>query len=116
MIAPLCTAIRQGICGTRSRSSPYADDSMDENEVRSLVNGWHARAQQEDEHITRFVFLWFPLQNSINSLEDFPGIVWCVYQVRCNLFHGAKRAGDTRDYELIRNMCQNLGRVGWLPG
>lgn len=85
---------------------------MDENEVRSLVNGWHARAQQEDEHITRFVFLWFPLQNSINSLEDVPGIVWCVYQVRCHLFHGTKRAGDTRDYELIRNMCQNRGMSG----
>ena len=34
---------------------------MDERKVRSLVKGWHARARQEDSHITRFVFLWFCL-------------------------------------------------------
>jgi hypothetical protein len=138
---------------------------MDENEIRSLVNGWCVRAQQENEHVARFVFLWFcfnawlsyesnqdrdqamidwlarqrieasqlrsafalsmqsdsfvrdvqrladlsPVssnrrgrrQYSINSLEDFCNIVWCIYQVRCNLFHGTKRAGDSRDHELV---------------
>lgn len=31
---------------------------MDEHTVRSLVKGWHARALQEEDPITRFVFLW----------------------------------------------------------
>lgn len=36
-----------------------AFDAMDEPEVRSLVNGWYARARREDDHVTSFVFLWF---------------------------------------------------------
>jgi hypothetical protein len=145
---------------------------MDENDVRSLVSGWYVRAQQEDEHVTRFVFLWFcfnawlayesdedtdgamirwlarqrteaaqlraafdlsmrsstfvsyvhrlinlsPVVSNgrrrrecrINSLEDSPGIIWCIYQVRCNLFHGTKRARDPRDYELLRTCARIL--------
>jgi hypothetical protein len=38
----------------------------------------------------------------IDSLEDFAGIVNGVYQVRCNLFHGTKRVGNSRDETLIR--------------
>jgi hypothetical protein len=37
----------------------------------------------------------------IDSPEDFSGIVESVYQVRCNLFHGGKRASDLRDQKLV---------------
>ena len=145
---------------------------MEENDVRRLVNGWHMRARQEDEHVTRFVFLWFcfnawltyesnkdtdaamirwlarqraevsqlraafalsmqsrnfvsyvqrladlspvtsngstPREFRINSLEDFSNIIWCIYQVRCNLFHGTKRPEDSRDQELVRTCARIL--------
>ena len=32
---------------------------MDERKLRSLVEAWHARALEEDDQFTRFVFLWF---------------------------------------------------------
>jgi hypothetical protein len=38
----------------------------------------------------------------IDSLEDFAGITNCIYQVRCNLFHGSKHADDSRDEKLVR--------------
>jgi hypothetical protein len=46
-------------------------------------------------------------QFRINSQEDFPNIIWCIYQVRCNLFHGTKRAEDSRDQELIK-ICAKI--------
>jgi hypothetical protein len=33
--------------------------------------------------------------------DDFDNIVEGIYRVRCNLFHGAKRAGDPRDRKLV---------------
>jgi hypothetical protein len=38
----------------------------------------------------------------IRDIEDFPNIVEGVYQVRCNLFHGGKRADDLRDQKLVK--------------
>lgn len=32
----------------------------------------------------------------IASADDFPALVEGIYRVRCNLFHGGKRAGDDR--------------------
>jgi hypothetical protein len=37
----------------------------------------------------------------VESSDDFPGIVGAIYQVRCNLFHGGKRADDRRDQKLV---------------
>jgi hypothetical protein len=154
---------------------------MGEPEVRSLVNGWYARARREDDHVTSFVFLWFcfnawlaceseedtdramidwltdgkagasrlraayssatqseacvssvraladqgpvvsngrrPRTVRIQSPEDFVGIVNGIYQVRCNLFHGSKRAGNSRDETLVRTCARILEHwVGHLIG
>jgi hypothetical protein len=37
----------------------------------------------------------------ISSPTDFPALVQGIYQVRCNLFHGGKRANDVRDQKLV---------------
>jgi hypothetical protein len=37
----------------------------------------------------------------IRGVEDFGNIVEGLYRVRCNLFHGAKRANDVRDRKLV---------------
>lgn len=37
----------------------------------------------------------------IDSPSNFEGIVEGLYQVRCNLFHGGKRASDLRDEKLV---------------
>ena len=37
----------------------------------------------------------------IDSPENFGGIVEGGYRVRCNLFHGGKRASDLRDQKLV---------------
>jgi hypothetical protein len=38
----------------------------------------------------------------IRDVDDFPNLVEGVYQVRCNLFHGGKRADDLRDQKLVK--------------
>lgn len=37
----------------------------------------------------------------IEGVDDFGNIVEGIYRVRCNLFHGAKRATHTRDRKLV---------------
>lgn len=37
----------------------------------------------------------------INSSECFTEVMECVYQVRCNLFHGDKQVDDERDNKLV---------------
>lgn len=54
---------------------------------------------------------------SVDSPEDFGGIVEGVYQVRCNLFHGGKRASDLRDKKLVTVCARVLEKwVGNLVG
>lgn len=38
----------------------------------------------------------------INSSECFTEVMECVYQVRCNLFHGDKSIDDERDNKLVK--------------
>jgi len=33
--------------------------------------------------------------------NDFPNILWGIYKIRCNLFHGGKNAGEPRDQQLV---------------
>ena len=42
----------------------------------------------------------------------------CVYQIRCNLFHGAKNANDPRDYDLVSHSAKFLRSciVHWMKG
>ncbi len=37
----------------------------------------------------------------INDENDFSNIVWAIYRIRCNLFHGSKDANDSRDKKLV---------------
>lgn len=37
----------------------------------------------------------------IANEDDFANIMWGIYKVRCNLFHGGKNAGDPRDQQLV---------------
>jgi len=37
----------------------------------------------------------------IASESDFPNVIWGIYRVRCNLFHGSKNAKDPRDQKLV---------------
>jgi hypothetical protein len=43
-----------------------------------------------------------PQVGEIRGIEDFHNIVEGVYQIRCNLFHGGKRADDIRDQKLVK--------------
>lgn len=38
----------------------------------------------------------------IQDLDDRKNIINAIYKIRCNLFHGAKEANNTRDEKLIR--------------
>lgn len=54
---------------------------------------------------------------TVRSAGDFSGIVEGIYRVRCNLFHGGKRADDARDQKLVRVCAQILEKwVGNLVG
>lgn len=37
----------------------------------------------------------------IKDENDFSNIVWAIYRIRCNLFHGGKEANDPRDLKLV---------------
>ena len=39
---------------------------------------------------------------SIEEAQNFTQVVCCLYQVRCNLFHGGKAPGDLRDIRLVK--------------
>jgi len=43
----------------------------------------------------------------IESPDDFSAILEGIYVVRCNLFHGAKRANSVRDEKLVR-VCGSI--------
>ena len=45
---------------------------------------------------------------SIDSEEDFNGLVRGLYQVRCNLFHGGKDPKNPRDDKLVRTCARIL--------
>lgn len=51
-------------------------------------------------------------ENSLEQTFDF------VYQIRCNLFHGAKNAKDARDYELVSRSAKFLRACidNWMRG
>lgn len=38
----------------------------------------------------------------IPNVNDLSRVASCLYQVRCNLFHGSKELGNTRDEALVR--------------
>ena len=42
----------------------------------------------------------------ICSVDDFAGINNCVYQVRCNLFHGSKSTDGSRDKMLVKTSAR----------
>ena len=158
---------------------------MEEQQIQSLVTGWHQRARRErNDPISQFVFLWicfnawlsyesgldadaamlswlkgaarersqlvtsFDLATASDTFrtnlralaglspihgtrrsnprvvhiagdQDFDGIVDGIYQVRCNLFHGGKRANDARDQKLVMASARILEKwvgnlvAGW---
>ncbi len=51
-------------------------------------------------------------ENNLEQVFDF------IYQIRCNLFHGAKNAKDARDYELVRHGAKFLRACidNWMKG
>ena len=57
----------------------------------------------------------------IANENDFPNIMWGIYKIRCNLFHGGKNAGDPRDQKLVSiagNILEKLvgGIISqWIP-
>ena len=44
----------------------------------------------------------------INGDADFAGVLDGLYRVRCNLFHGSKRANDARDTKLVKTSARIL--------
>lgn len=46
--------------------------------------------------------------NDINNLEE---VMLCVYQVRCNLFHGGKTPEDSRDKEVVEAAYTIVGTL-----
>lgn len=53
----------------------------------------------------------------IDSPDDFSAVMEGIYVVRCNLFHGAKRANSIRDQKLVRVCCAIMEKwVGNLVG
>jgi len=38
---------------------------------------------------------------NIRNENDFENIIWVIYRIRCNLFHGSKQPNDSRDQKLV---------------
>lgn len=48
------------------------------------------------------------LKASSNNRDKLVQLMYCIYQVRCNLFHGGKTPDSDRDYKVVRNACKIL--------
>lgn len=42
-------------------------------------------------------------RRTIETAEDLKSVLQCIYQIRCNLFHGGKHRGDDRDRQLSKS-------------
>ena len=43
----------------------------------------------------------FKADTVILNENDYQNIIWGIYKIRCNLFHGGKHADDSRDQKLV---------------
>jgi len=77
-----------------------ADDILLQRSIRDLIN----KSQEESIKDVR------GKKNSISIADedDFKNIVWAIYRIRCNLFHGGKEADDLRDQVLVKDAAMIL--------
>jgi hypothetical protein len=51
---------------------------------------------------------------NLNDVNDFEEVVWFVYKIRCNLFHGGKNPTNGRDSNLVSFAGNFLGKwIRW---
>lgn len=54
------------------------------------------------------------VNREIHDLSDLTSVLRCVYQVRCNLFHGYKDTDDTRDRILCKAGFVVIANLLWM--
>lgn len=74
--------------------SAISDDDLLKRDVKALV----FKSQEEPIKDTR----GRKPSISIKDEDNFENIVWAIYRIRCNLFHGGKDANDLRDQMLVK--------------
>lgn len=100
MINELAERNQSTLSLTNAYDSVLADDDLLRRSVRDLIKKSQekpirdARARKE------------PIL--IADENDFENIVWAIYRIRCNLFHGGKEADNLRDQALVRDAAMIL--------
>lgn len=54
------------------------------------------------------------VNREIHDLSDLPSVLSCVYQIRCNLFHGYKDTDDARDRILCKAGFVVIANLLWM--
>ena len=79
---------------TEAYDSAISDDNLLRGSVRALIG------KSQEEPITDVRGRKPPI--SIKDENDFENIIWAIYRIRCNLFHGGKDANELRDQVLVK--------------
>ena len=77
-----------------SYNKAISDDDLLKRDIRALFR------KSQEEPIKDVRGKKSPI--SIKGENDFENIVWAIYRIRCNLFHGGKDANDLRDQVLVK--------------
>jgi hypothetical protein len=91
----------------RAYDSAILDDDFLKNDIMALIH------MSKEEPIKDTRGRKPPI--SIRDEHDFENIVWAIYRIRCNLFHGGKDADELRDQVLVKRAAgilrQWVGRL-----
>lgn len=100
MIKELAERKQSTLSLTEAYDSAFAEDKFLQRSVQDLIN------KSQEEPIRDVRGKKDPI--SIVDENDFSNIVWAIYRIRCNLFHGGKEADDLRDQVLVKDAAMIL--------
>ncbi len=69
------------------------------NELKNQSPVWDNRPGHENNS-----------DKNLNDIDNVREVVWFIYQIRCNLFHGTKNPNDRRDSQLVENSEKIIGK------
>ena len=101
-----------GVDGDRSQISEFSKNEEVNNEHQCLIQRESKYRKAIEVIKNKGVFnIKYKKQETIRNERNFQEVAICLYQIRCNLFHGGKTPSNIRDIELIKAACKILSMI-----
>jgi hypothetical protein len=79
---------------------------------KNLMKGSNVKLVENLRAICPIYSVTYPNRSkSIGNIHNFGQVIWVLYQIRCNLFHGDKGEDIRRDLTVIRNALPVLNLI-----